>query len=133
MKLFLDSSAIIEFFKNNQHVVDAVGKADELYTSSLCAYEVLFGEKYREEKGLVSHYNYTLMFFETIATISFTYHDAIIASGIMAKLALKGRKVAEIDALIAAQAIGKEAIVLTTDAKHFKIMKEEIGLLIHPL
>jgi predicted nucleic acid-binding protein len=128
MKSFLDSSIIIDFLENKQVAINAVLEADEVYTSSLCAYEVILGESYRKEKGLKSKYNDTVEFFKTMATLPFTYIDAINASGIMAKLAVKGKKVKQMDALIAAQALARETTLLTTDARHFKIIGDETGL-----
>ena len=51
MNIFLDSSAIIELFKNNDKISDIISAADEVYTSAICAYEVLLGEAYMIEKG----------------------------------------------------------------------------------
>ncbi len=125
---FLDSSIIIDFLENKSTAITAVLEADEVYTSFLCAYEVILGESYRKEKGMKSKYNDTVKFFETIATLPFTHVDAINASDIMAKLTMKGKKVKQMDALIAAQAFAKGATVLTTDERHFKVIEEEIGL-----
>ncbi|HVC58277.1 MAG TPA: type II toxin-antitoxin system VapC family toxin [Candidatus Acidoferrales bacterium] len=133
MRIFLDSSAIIEFLRNNGKVVEAIGRADEFYTSSLCAYEVLLGEKYMEEKGVKSRYKDTLAFFERMATVPFSHSDALFAAGLMAKLTLKGKKVDEIDVLIAAQAIAHQAQVLTMDSRHFKVIKDETGLSLQTL
>lgn len=128
MNLFLDSSAIIEFFRNSEQVVDLVTNADALYTSSICAYEVLLGERYNEMKGRRSSIEKTKKFFETIATLPFTYADASNASELMRKLSSKGRKVDEFDVLIASQAAATGAVLLTKDARHFSIIKEEFGL-----
>jgi hypothetical protein len=128
MRLFLDSSAIIELFRNNPDVVAAIKDADEVYTSSLCAYEVLAGEKYAEAKGMKSHYKDAANFFETVATMPFDYSDAKRTADIMSVLSAKGRKVPEIDALIAAQAIAAGLTILTKDAKHFAVIGAETGL-----
>ncbi len=128
MKLFLDSSAVIELFKNNQGVVAAIEGADEVYTSSLCAYEVLVGEKYVDAKGMKSHFKEAAGFFETIATLPFDYSDAKKAADVMAKLSAKGKKVPEMDALIAAQAEPLGLTILTKDARHFDVISKETGL-----
>jgi len=128
MSLFLDSSAIIELFKDNRSVTDVIANASEVYTSSICAYEVLLGEKYREEKGMHSYLGKIQQLFEEIATLPFTYKDSIKASAIMAKLSAKGKKVDEFDVMIAAQALAVGAIILTKDAKHFEVLREEIEL-----
>lgn len=128
MKLFLDSSAVIELFKSNQKVVELINEADEVYTSSLCAYEVLLGEKYLENKGRRSQYTEVCVFFETAATIPFEYSDAKSASEIMAALSSKGKKIPEMDALITAQALASGATIVTRDSRHFKALEEETGL-----
>ncbi|MCL4379644.1 MAG: type II toxin-antitoxin system VapC family toxin [Candidatus Marsarchaeota archaeon] len=128
MKIFLDSSAIIEFFRNTPKAVDAVNNADEIYTSSICAYEVLLGEIYREEKYGKSHLEKMQRFFETAATLPFTHSDSSRAAGMIVKLSLKGKKVPDFDAMIATQALSNGATVLTKDPKHFNAIKEETGL-----
>ncbi len=128
MRIFLDSSAIIELFKSNKDVSDAIKAAEEAYTSSICAYEVLTGERYMVEKGMNSSYPKVLKFFDKIAVADFTYADSILASRISAKLISKGKKVDDFDILIAAQALAKEASVLTKDTKHFRILKTEMGV-----
>lgn len=128
MKLFLDSSAVIELFRNNRGVVSAIEDADEVYTGSLCAYEVLVGERYVDAKGTKSHYKEAAGFFETAATLPFDYDDAKKAAGVMAALSSKGKKVPEMDALIAAQAQSLNLTVLTKDARHFDAISRETGL-----
>ena len=128
MKLFLDSSAVIELFANNKKVIDSIEKADEVYTSSLCSYEVLAGEKFSERKGLRSHYREASEFFDSAATLPFTLNDSKTASDIMAVLSIKGRKVPDMDILISAQALDKEFTVLTKDARHFEIIRKETNL-----
>lgn len=128
MKLFLDSSAVIELFKNNRDVVAAIEEADEVCTSSLCAYEVLVGEKYVEAKGMKSHYKDAADFFETAATLPFNYGDAKKAAGVMAALSAGGKRVPEMDALIAVQAHSAGLTILTKDAKHFSGISRETGL-----
>ncbi len=128
MKLFLDSSAIIELFANNKEVVGSIEKADEVYTGSLCSYEVLMGERYSERKGVKSHYNEASAFFDNAVTLPFTHNDSKTASDMMATLSLKGRKVPDMDILIAAQALNKECMVLTKDIRHFTIIEKETNL-----
>ncbi len=128
MKLFLDTSAIIEFMKNNSKAKDAIVQADELYTSTICAYEVLVGEKYQTLKGRHSAYPKALKFFEATLTLLPSLPNAIKGSEIMAKLMLKGEQVESLDAIIAAQALDCGATILTKDVKHFDIIKRETGL-----
>lgn len=59
------------------------------------------------QAGAPSRYNKVKGFFEVVAILPFNYDDAIYASDVMAKLMKKGKKVDEIDVLIAAQAKSK--------------------------
>lgn len=128
MKLFLDSSAIIELFANNTKVLLAIEKADEIYTGSLCAYEVLMGERFSEGKSLKSHYKEVSAFFNNAATLPFTHDDSRTASDIMARLLLKGRRVPDMDILIAAQALNSGCVILTNDIRHFAVIEKETNL-----
>jgi|GEM_PF-1183770 predicted nucleic acid-binding protein len=133
MNLFLDSSAIIELFKNNQKTLRAIEEAEEVYTSTICAYEVLLGEEYMKNKGRASLVERVQGFFEVTATLPLTYLDSLRASTIAARLSAKGKKIDDFDILIAAQALEKNAVVLTKDIKHFETIKEETGLLIEKI
>ncbi len=133
MKLFLDSSAIIEFLKGNDKASDAIAAADELYTSSICAYEVLVGEKFVELKGMRSAYQATLKFFDSVLTLQFTYADSVGASKIAAELMLSGKKVNDFDVLLASQALANGATILTKDSRHFEVIKDSTGLSVEAL
>lgn len=133
MKLFLDSSAIIEYLKGNEKVREVMSQAEEIYTSTICAYEVLMGEKFKEFKGQKSSYKNADRLFTVIDPLPFTYSNATTASEIAAKLAIKGKKVDEFDGLIAAQALELGATVFTKDIKHFDVLKVEIGLSIEKI
>lgn len=128
MKLFLDSSAIIEYLRGNEKVKDVIDQSEELYTSTICAYEVLIGERFKEFKGQKSSYQNAIHLFAIVDPLPFNYGNASTASDIAAKLAVKGKKIDEFDGLIAAQALELGATVFTKDAKHFNILKEETGL-----
>lgn len=129
MKLFLDSSAIIDFFNGDALVRDRISSADEVYTSAICAYEILIGERYNELKGKKSSYEKALQFFDEIGTLPFTYLNSLKASELSARLTLKGRKVNTLDVLIAAQAIAENANLLTKD-KDFGIIQKNAAELV---
>lgn len=131
MNILLDSSAVIDLFKNNQKVLKMIEEADEIYTSVICAYEVLLGEEYLKIKNKTSLIERAHEFFETTATLPLSYSVSTNASYIAASLSTKGKKLDDFDILIASQALMVNATVLTKDAKHFGIIKEETGLQIH--
>ena len=116
MKLFLDSSAIIDFFSGDTLIRNRIHAADKICTSVVCAYEVLIGERYNELKGLKSSYDRVSRFFDEIETLPFSYLNSIKASELSAKLILKGKKVNGLDVMIAAQAIAENACLLTKDS-----------------
>ena len=128
MRLLLDTSAIIDFVENgNPRVAGLISKAEEVYTSSICAYEALVGDKYIELKGRGSKVDFS-EFFERISNLDFTYQDAKVASRITAELMLKGKKIDDFDVLIAAQALNMDAVLLTQNKKDFDTIKEYTGL-----
>ena len=126
MRIFLDSSAIIDFLKGDKKAIDAIQNATDVYTSALCAYEILLGEAYAESKGRPGHYSRARRFFDSISTLPFTSTDALCAAGIVSALLRKGKRVSEMDSLIASQALLTNAIIVTRDA-HFDTIKTETG------
>lgn len=128
MKIFLDSSAIIGFLKGDQGVVAAISGAEAIYSSALCAHEVLIGEKFNQLKGLKSYYVQASLLFAKIETMPVNYPTAMNSAEMAAKLMAVGRTVDSIDVIIAAQALEKGATVLTKDAKHFRALENEIGV-----
>ncbi len=133
MNLFLDSSAIIELFKNNQKTVKIIEGAEKIYTSTIFAYEVLLGEEYMNNRRKSSLIEKVQNFFETATTLSLTYKNTVKASAIAGKLLAKGKKIDDFDISIAAQALENNAVVLTKDIKHFEILREETGLAIEKI
>ncbi len=133
MNLFLDSSAIIKLFKNNQKTVKIIEGTEKIYTSTICAYEVLLGEEYMNNRRKSSLIEKVQNFFETATTLSLTYKNTVKASAIAGKLLAKGKKIDDFDISIAAQALENNAVVLTKDIKHFEILREETGLAIEKI
>ncbi len=133
MNLFLDSSAIIELFKNNQKTVKIIEGTEKIYTSTICAYEVLLGEECMNNRRKSSLIEKVQNFFETATTLSLTYKNTVKASAIAGKLLAKGKKIDDFDISIAAQALENNAVVLTKDIKHFEILREETGLAIEKI
>lgn len=102
--------------------------ADDIYTSSICEYEVLLGERYRELKGMKTSMTSAAGLFRALEPLKLTPDDASTSAVITAKLMSKGKMVDDFDVLIAAQAIDKHAVMLTKDAKHFKVLNQEADL-----
>ncbi len=133
MRLFLDSSIVIEFLRGNESVRDALKGAEALYTDALCAYEVLTGERYNSIKGRKSSYLQASLFFAQMETMHLKYSDAIKAADVAARLIVRGRKVDDVDIIIAIHALEKGATIFTTDVKHFKVLEDETGVCVKVL
>ena len=114
MRSLIDTSAIISLFRNDQKIISEIEKADEIFTSTLCAYEVYLGEAYSRLKGIRPKENVT-EFFDNIGIIDFTLDDARKSSEIKALLRTKGEEVNVQDILIAASAYRLELTVITKD------------------
>ncbi len=132
MRLFLDSSAIIDFLKGDETVRGALVGAD-LYSNSLCAYEVLTGERHSELKGYKSSYIQASLLFARIETLPVTYADSLKAADIAAKLIKTGSKVDDLDIIMAVHALENDATILTRDNRHFRILENAFGVRIRVL
>jgi predicted nucleic acid-binding protein len=129
MRLFLDSSVIIDFMGGDSKAIEKIGAAEEIYTSIVCGYEVLVGERFLLLKGRESKYDRVLDFFKTTATLPPSLDDAKTASDIMVGLMLAGKVVDPLDTIIAAQAISVDASLVTKNRKHFDAIREQDGRL----
>ena len=89
MRALIDTSAIISLFRNDYKIISEIEKADEIFTSTLCAYEVYLGEAYSRLKGIRPKVNVT-EFFDNIGVIDFTLDDARKSSEIKALLRTRG-------------------------------------------
>ena len=75
MRALIDTSAIISLFRNDHKIISEIEKANEIFTSTLCAYEVYLGEAYSRLKGIRPKEKVT-EFFDNIGIIDFTLDDA---------------------------------------------------------
>jgi len=129
MRILLDSSAIIEFLRGNSKVMDLIEQSDVIFTSVICAYEVLVGEMYRDKKGLKSLLKEVKELLRELNPIPLIIEDCIKASALM----VKGKVVSVADILISAQAIRRNLMIVTRDLD-FNIIKEtEPKLMLHIL
>ena len=129
MRILLDSSAIIEFLRGNSKVMNLIEQSDVIFTSVICAYEVLVGEMYRDKKGLKSLLKEVKELLRELNPIPLIIEDCIKASALM----VKGKVVSVADILISAQAIRRNLMIVTRDLD-FNIIKEtEPKLMLHIL
>ena len=101
-------------FRNDHKIISEIEKADEIFTSTLCAYEVYLGEAYSRLKGIRPKEKVT-EFFDNMMIIDFTLDDARKSSEIKALLRTKVEEVNVLDILIAASAYRLELTIITKD------------------
>lgn len=115
-KIIVDTSAWIEYFKNNQDYVQFIEDSlnlENILISGLIISELLHGVKSEKEYELLS---------ESISAVPYAeciYEDWITTGEMLYNLKKKGITVPLTDVLISAIAIRYNASVLTLD-KHFK-------------
>jgi predicted nucleic acid-binding protein len=120
MSLFLDTSAIIEWERNNPKVVSFIRAEKEINISSICVYETLVGLK-REKRRKV------LDFFSSFPLTSFNSDDSFLAAEIYQALTKNGKVVNSRDILIAAQAKRRNLRILTGDVD-YSVIDRAFGL-----
>ena len=115
--IIIDSDVLIEIFDKHSTKGDlALEKLDELgediAITSLSLHEVLFGiYKYGNEK---------VKKIEHLETLAFARNDATLSAKLEFDCERKGKMVSRIDAMIAAMAINRKAVLLTFNKKHFQ-------------
>lgn len=125
MNILLDSSAIISYLKGNDELRNIIESADEVLTSSLCAYEVLAGENYsRIKKNRTG--NEVATFLEDTTIVPLDQKDAEIAAEAQARLMVKGLEQNAIDVLIGASAARNELEIITKDSD-YEVIQEVLG------
>lgn len=122
----LDTSILIELLRQKDYAWDFLKNhsGDNFYTSCVCeaeAWEGVFREKEvfseKRKKALAE------LLDSLDKKIAFDSGQAQIAGKIRSSLAVKGEKIGDMDVLIAASAIARDAILLTQNAKHFSRIK----------
>ncbi|MGC8514695.1 MAG: type II toxin-antitoxin system VapC family toxin [Thermoplasmata archaeon] len=126
MRVLIDTSAIISLFRNDHKIISEIEKADEVFTSTLCAFEVYLGEAYSKLKGIKPKER-VMEFFDNIEIINFTLDDARKSSEIKALLRTKGVEVNVLDILIAASAYRLGLSVVTKD-RDFQAISKYVDL-----
>lgn len=126
MRALIDTSAIIALFKNDQKTITVIEKADKLFTSTLCAYELFLGEANSRLKGSKGKER-VMDFLDNIDVIDFTLGDAREASEVKARMRSKGKDVNTIDILISSSAHRLQLPVITKD-RDFEIISRYLDL-----
>lgn len=123
--VLLDSSAIINYIRNQPEVVNLVSESLEVSVSSISMFEILQGEEYLEFVGRKSHKDIIQKLVDYSDFLVFDKDDAEMSSKIMAYLKTKGQLMSSLDIMILSQAIVRDKYFVTYD-KDFLTIKEHI-------
>ena len=115
MKVLIESSATIDYLKENKKVKEVILNSDEFYVSFLTVYEILLGKVKESE---------ILDFLSAFKIINPTKKDAIIGSQIYKKLKDRGKLIGSFDILISAQAINRRLTLVTKDSDFLRVKEE---------
>lgn len=115
MKAFLDSSAIIDFMHGDEELKKVISDIDEVFVSTLTAYEVLVGE--RVERRM----NETELFMDEFPAVSFEKQHMKKACEISRALSKKGKLINLIDIMVAGQALTMGAAIITNDRDYERV------------
>lgn len=123
MIYLLDTSILIELLRVKPEAKDFVDSHDEetILTSSICEAEIYEGV-YREKQENISLKKevFRKLLEKFSETVYFDSEQAEIAGKIRAELSKKGSLIGDLDVLIAAAAMAKNAILVTKNPKHFQ-------------
>lgn len=122
MIYLLDTSVIIGLLRKKEVVKAFISKhvEDEIITSCICEAEIAAGI-YREEKLKISlrKKEVEILFSSFYEVVPFDSQQAYKAGEIHANLAKRGELIDDMDILIAASALHRNAILITLNVKHF--------------
>lgn len=121
MKAFLDASAIIDFMHGDERLRSVVSDMDEVFVSTLTAYEILVGE--RVEKRASE----TELFLDEFTDVPFGKQHMKMACEISRALSKSGKLINMIDIMVAGQALAMDAAIITND-KDFERVSEAFEL-----
>ena len=120
---FLDTSIIVNLLRKKASATAFISDHidDEIVTSSICEMEIYAG-LYREEpvKLVLRRNQVEDLFGSFYQVLPFDSHQAHIGGEIKAMLSRKGEFIGDVDVLIAASAISKNAVLVTANIKHFR-------------
>jgi tRNA(fMet)-specific endonuclease VapC len=117
--ILLDTNVVVAFLNGDKSILKRIRvEIDEIGLSTLVVAELDYGAKVsqRSEDNLEKLYR----LLEIIQVVPFDIECAKIFGTIKSKLRSLGKPTGEVDALIAATAMAREATLVTTDKKHFE-------------
>lgn len=117
--ILLDTNVVVAFLNGDKSILKRIRvEIDEIGLSTLVVAELDYGAKVsqRSEDNLEKLYR----LLEIIQVVPFDIECARIFGTIKSKLRSIGKPTGEVDALIAATAMAREAILVTGNKKHFE-------------
>ncbi len=123
MTYFLDTSILIDLLRQKSEAWDFLHKIEEeiITTSSVCEAEIYEGVYRERPENIQSKREIFLNLLKKLTEITiFDSEQAETAGKIRAELAKKGSLIGDLDVLIAAAAMAKNAVLVTKNPKHFQ-------------
>lgn len=117
--ILLDTNVVVAFLNGDKSILKRIRvEIDEIGLSTLVVEELDYGVKVsqRSEDNLEKLYR----LLEIIQVVPFDIECAKIFETIKSKLRSLGKPTGEVDALIAATAMAREATLVTSNKKHFE-------------
>ena len=117
--ILLDTNVVVAFLNGDKSVLKRIqAEIDRVALSSLVVAELDYGAKasQRARENLEKLYQ----FLNIVQVVSFDVECAKVFGTVKSKLRCMGKPTGELDALIAATAMAHEAILVTSNKKHFE-------------
>ncbi len=124
--MFVDTTLLIDFLRGKPTALKVIkdSEAKSLATSEINAYELIAGV-YESGTNIDAHLEKILLLLNRLTVFSFDRRAAIKAGIISSNLSKAGRKIGEVDCLIAAVALANGITEIATQNKeHFNQIKE---------
>jgi tRNA(fMet)-specific endonuclease VapC len=117
--ILLDTNVVVAFLNGDKSVLKRIRvEIDEIALSTLVVAELDYGAKVSQKSEENLEKLYRLV--EIVQVVPFDIECAKIFGTIKSRLRSLGKPTGEVDALIAATAMAHEAILVTTNKKHFE-------------
>jgi tRNA(fMet)-specific endonuclease VapC len=117
--ILLDTNVVVAFLNGDKSVLKRIRvEIDKIALSTLVVAELDYGAKVSQKSEENLEKLYRLV--EIVQVVPFDIECARIFGTIKSRLRSLGKPTGEVDALIAATAMAHEAILVTTNKKHFE-------------
>jgi len=114
-KICLDTSALIEIYRENPSIKVIVERYNEIYVTPITIFE--FGKR-----KLTIHLIKEIL--ENYLTLNIGYEDSILALKMFKDLVVSGNLIGDNDIIIGACCINNDIPLLTLNKKHFERLKK---------